>query len=183
MLRGKRYNKHLDIGCGTGALLKRLESYSDKKYGCDLNAMSLPGITFRKADLNKQFPFDEKFDLITCIEVIEHVENQFQLIRDIKRSLSAKGICVISTPNNYSIFNKLYFMLGNNLIHFNNRNMLTAGHINPLFENIFIHNLNKSGLKIIKKQYSDGFIPIFNRSICIRNRFFGNVVIYVIAHK
>lgn len=182
----KSFDRHLDLGCGSGALLNRLKRYSKHQFGSDINRKDyamLDLVTFQQADLNKEYPFDEKMDLITCVEVIEHVENQFKLIRDVSNHLNEGGYCLITTPNNYTIFNKLYFVLCNNFIHFNNRNMLNTGHINPVMENIFLYYAEKSGLILEGKQYSNCHIPIINVQVKLRNRIFGNATIYIFRKR
>src|SRR5205085_1316090 len=46
-------------------------------------------------------PSDEPFDVITCFEVIEHVDEdeQHALLTEVSRVLSKDGLFVISTPN------------------------------------------------------------------------------------
>lgn len=62
-------------------------------------------------DLNHPLPFkDETFDAVNLTEVIEHIENQPQLIREIARVLNADGEVVISTPNVLNLVSRLRFL-------------------------------------------------------------------------
>jgi SAM-dependent methyltransferase len=62
-------------------------------------------------DLNRPLPFkDETFDAVNLTEVIEHIENQPQLIREIARVLKADGEVAISTPNVLNIVSRLRFL-------------------------------------------------------------------------
>ena len=51
-------------------------------------------------DLNAFLPFrTASFDAVDLVEVIEHIENQPQLIRELARVLKPGGVALISTPN------------------------------------------------------------------------------------
>ena len=97
--------KALDIGCGLGGFSLQL-----KKIGFDVsctdgslkyvkNAKKL-GFMSKQADFNEKLPFkDKSFDLVSCLEVIEHVEKAEYLIKEIRRILKKRGYLLISTPN------------------------------------------------------------------------------------
>ncbi len=137
-------------------------------------------ISFKKADFNKGLPFEGgKFGLITCIEIIEHVENQFFLLRNLSDRLEKKGLLILSTPNTKNVFSRLLFLFTGRLINFTDKDL--SIHINPVFDNIFLGRIIKdTGLKILKKRYSKAHIP-FLGYLPLRNSFFGNNVIYVLS--
>lgn len=59
------------------------------------------GTGFVTADATR-LPFpDASFDVVTCFEVIEHIneEQQHALLREMRRVLAPEGILIISTPN------------------------------------------------------------------------------------
>jgi SAM-dependent methyltransferase len=72
----------------------------------------IPGIDrVGGVDLNKFLPFKENtFDAVDIIEVIEHIENQPQLIREFARILRPGGIVLISTPNVLNVFSRVRFL-------------------------------------------------------------------------
>lgn len=62
-------------------------------------------------DLNEHLPFrSAAFDGVNLIEVIEHIEHQAQLIREIARVLRKEGVVVISTPNILNVLSRLRFL-------------------------------------------------------------------------
>jgi SAM-dependent methyltransferase len=62
-------------------------------------------------DLNSFLPFrSESFDGVDLVEVIEHIENQPQLIREITRVLRPGGFVLISTPNILNVFSRIRFV-------------------------------------------------------------------------
>ena len=185
--KGKKFSTMFDVGCGTGALLKRLAEYYSEGYGTDLNDKDFifkkSNIHFKKSNFNEGLPFkDKKFELITCTEIIEHVENQFMLIRNISDRLSDKGIAIISSPNIYNIWSRFLFFVNGRFINFTNRDM--REHINPLVENIFeMRVLKDAGLKIISKRYGRMHIPILNIYLPFRTKLLGNNVIYILKKR
>lgn len=62
-------------------------------------------------DLNSFLPFrSATFDAVNLVEVIEHIENQPQLIREIARVLKASGVVLISTPNILNVMSRVRFL-------------------------------------------------------------------------
>lgn len=105
----------LDIGCGTGLLLKRLAALHPATYvGVDA-APSHPtsGWTYRSADFTQGLPAaDGEFDLVVAGEVIEHVPDPDALLAEIRRVLAPGGTLVISTPNLVCWANRVLVPLG-----------------------------------------------------------------------
>jgi len=62
-------------------------------------------------DLNRFLPFRAgAFDAVNLVEVIEHIEGQAQLIREIRRVLKPGGRVLISTPNILNLFSRVRFL-------------------------------------------------------------------------
>lgn len=95
--------KILDIGCGTCEFTKLLNINNNKVYGLDIddfrNKKFSKNIKFKKYDGNI-FPFkDNTFDLITSFDVIEHIENDINFVRETFRILKPNGKVFFLTPN------------------------------------------------------------------------------------
>jgi SAM-dependent methyltransferase len=73
----------VDVGCGTGTFLQVFkENGVDKILGLDgdwVNRDLLSGhidlANFKIIDIEKGFEIDDKFDLVLCLEVLEHVDD------------------------------------------------------------------------------------------------------------
>jgi SAM-dependent methyltransferase len=90
----------LDIGCGTGDFLSTLPSgYSKSGIEPSSAAAALAcarGISVKGGDIT-ELPPQLKFDIITIIDVIEHLPDPETLLQDAYTHLSPGGLIVIST--------------------------------------------------------------------------------------
>jgi len=96
----------LDVGCGDGSFAELVADRYDAIYGVDINRRALAvamlkGVRVCKLNLNQLgLPFpDNEFDTVTCLDVIEHVFEPAELIREMARVLKPSGTLLISTPN------------------------------------------------------------------------------------
>ena len=97
----------LDVGCGAGLLAEPLARLGAAVTGIDASpeviaaardhavAMGLD-IDYRAADV---VALEGRFDLITCMEVIEHVADPAVFIAALARRLAPGGLLILSTPN------------------------------------------------------------------------------------
>jgi len=90
----------LDLGCGSGALVEYCRGKRIESYGCELSryhyAPENPFIYYRKFE-EIFFPTDH-FDRIVCADVVEHVLDPIQFLKEIFRVTSQLGICFIEIP-------------------------------------------------------------------------------------
>ncbi len=62
-------------------------------------------------DLNGFLPFrSASFDAVNLVEVIEHIENQAQLVRELNRVLKPGGVLLVSTPNVLNVMSRVRFL-------------------------------------------------------------------------
>ncbi|MBX5492362.1 MAG: class I SAM-dependent methyltransferase [Chloroflexi bacterium] len=117
-LEGRRI---LDVGCGLGMYVRQLRRFSDEVYGVDVDpdkiaaaSETLPNLRVAPAEA---LPFpDEFFDVILLHEVIEHVDDDRQTIREAYRCLRPGGRMIIFAPNRLYFFETHGFYLGNRYI-------------------------------------------------------------------
>jgi len=96
----------LDVGCGTGLLYFLIKNKVKYVYGIDNSVKDLKiaqrrGVKSEYCDINKnKFPFiDNFFDVVTCLDVVEHIENPELLLGEIRRVCKKNGLLIIATPN------------------------------------------------------------------------------------
>ena len=115
MLPADKSTRIIDVGAGTGYFCKVLQDQGYKNVeACDMDKESfgLPSIPFYQANLNEHIPVeDEQFDLSVSIEVVEHIENQFNFIKEMMRVTKVGGTLIITTPNTTSLISRIYFLL------------------------------------------------------------------------
>ena len=95
----------LDFGCGNGAMANRLSQNGFDVAGIDPSASGIaqasqayPDIEFHQAGSDDDLAFLSAFDLVTCIEVIEHCYDPRSVVKKIHHSLKPGGLAILSTP-------------------------------------------------------------------------------------
>ena len=143
-LRPRGEAHHLDVGSGTGALIGKLRASRPglRSAACDYtdSLMEIAGPKVDVADLNEQpLPYPaETFDVVTCTEVVEHLENYRRLLREIFRVTRPGGLAIITTPNVLSVNSRvryLFFGFANlfgPLPAARAESYSTVGHITPI---------------------------------------------------
>lgn len=95
-----------DIGCGTGGLLKALQTrfqiksltgfeYSEK--ALEIARSQVPGVEFCYFDIYEGTT--RKFDVIFCIEVLEHLLHPDTALRNVVHMLADSGTVLVTIPN------------------------------------------------------------------------------------
>jgi SAM-dependent methyltransferase len=93
----------LDVGCGSGAMLTHLERYGSPT-GIESDDEAVRQSRQRGIDAVKladapPLPFeDESFDLVTALDVLEHVDDDLELLREVERTLRPGGMLLLSVP-------------------------------------------------------------------------------------
>ncbi|MGZ5024645.1 MAG: class I SAM-dependent methyltransferase, partial [Chthoniobacterales bacterium] len=106
---------YLDVGSGNGELIDRvIREFEVRVRACDYrdDLMTIGDLKVDVVDLNTgSLPYpNESFDLVTCTEVIEHLENFRPALREISRVLRPGGVFVVSTPNVLNLRSRLRYL-------------------------------------------------------------------------
>jgi len=101
-------SKVLDMGCGAGFLTNYLARLGHEVSGVDLSEQSLKVaqekdftrlVKYQVGDVAKlAFP-DESFDVVTAMDLLEHVESPFKVISEASRLLKPGGLFFFHTFN------------------------------------------------------------------------------------
>lgn len=157
----KPFRKHLDVGAGTGELIRRVhERFGVESFACDYTdkLMALRGQRVEIANLNTQpLPYAaNSFDLVTATEVIEHLEHFRETLREFFRVLEPGGMCVLTTPNILNLNSRLRFLwfgywnLFGPLPVKHGDLFSTGGHINPVSWFYIAHALMDAGFERVE---------------------------------
>lgn len=151
---------YLDVGAGNGELIDRvIREFSVKPHACDYrnDLMTIGGLRVDAVDLNSEpLPYaNDSFDLVTCTEVVEHLEHYRLALREIHRVLRPGGVFVVSTPNVLNLRSRLrylffgFFNLFGMIRVEDERHHSTHGHINPVSYFYLAHALCTVGFEQI----------------------------------
>jgi SAM-dependent methyltransferase len=122
----------LDVGCGEMAVLGDGVADEDRYYGMDVKkSISKPLGRYASLDLDRQelteaFP-GQKFDVIFCGEVIEHVFSPDRLLRQLASVAQPDGLIVLSTPNLAYWLNRIMLLFGINPFFVENSSKVVLG--------------------------------------------------------
>ena len=93
----------LDVGCGTGANLLMLSQYGDAE-GVDVSEDALSfcrerGLNNVKLGAAEALPYDDgTFDLVTALDVVEHLDDDLAGLREMRRVLRPGGRVLLFVP-------------------------------------------------------------------------------------
>jgi SAM-dependent methyltransferase len=93
----------LDVGCGTGSMLTYLTSYG-KAQGVDIDEEAVGycherGLLDVRLGVAEDLPFDDdSFELVTALDVVEHLDDDAAALREFARVLRPGGQLLITVP-------------------------------------------------------------------------------------
>lgn len=100
---GKRQPRILDVGCGTGANLQMLANYGIAE-GVDVSLDALEfcrarGLSKVKQGAAEALPYeDASFDLVTGLDVVEHLDDDVLGLKEMRRVLRPRGRALLFVP-------------------------------------------------------------------------------------
>ena len=179
----------LDIGCGGGLMSEPFSLKKARVTGIDENLGNLNQAKkhAKENSLNinyKCISFDNfykknkiKFDLILCLEVIEHVQNYKVLLEKVSKILKPGGVLVVSTINRNLkslVFAKFFAEYVLNWIPIGThefKNFLKPEEITKILENEKLEIIDIKGMV---------FNPIMNEWILSENK---NINYFIVSKK
>jgi SAM-dependent methyltransferase len=99
-----RVGRALDLGCGDGRLTAELAA--SELTAADVSPVALerarprlPEAALVELEPDAQLPFDDNaFDLVLCVETVEHVRDVQLLLSEVRRVLRPGGELAVTTP-------------------------------------------------------------------------------------
>ena len=99
----------LDLGAGEGYGAAVLATQATEVVGVELDKETvdharanyrLANLKFREGDILDLSDLEEaSFDLVTCFETLEHVQDHERVVAEVLRVLTAEGVLLVSTPD------------------------------------------------------------------------------------
>jgi SAM-dependent methyltransferase len=93
---------HLDFGCGNGDLVNFMNSKGIRSVGCEIDGDIVTILKSKSIDVYETEEIvnsDLTFDIITIIEVLEHLPDPAKTLKMLASKLTPGGSIFITTPN------------------------------------------------------------------------------------
>lgn len=157
----------LDLGAGHGFFSRMVGEFIQQSLEVDPGALltacdPVPGnfhyggIVCDPMPDDGRLPYvDGRFDVVCSIEVVEHVEDQFEFCREIMRVLKPGGVAILSSPNVLNLNSRLRILhsgfatLFDPLPLSSQDPVHTSGHIHPVSYYYLAYALRRAGAESI----------------------------------
>jgi 2-polyprenyl-3-methyl-5-hydroxy-6-metoxy-1,4-benzoquinol methylase len=110
---------HMDLGAGTGgfalALSRKLgfaDTWAIDNHPVAQARLKMLGLEVKDVDLDKPFQLEESADLVTFMDVLEHLEKDGDVLKRTYQQIRAGGVLVISVPFDQKLFSNWDTLLG-----------------------------------------------------------------------
>jgi 2-polyprenyl-3-methyl-5-hydroxy-6-metoxy-1,4-benzoquinol methylase len=153
-----------EVGCGAGEILKELHDSLDdtiRYVGYEISPQAHEISKSRQTD-RLRFELkdvlaehDIRFDLMLVMDVIEHVENQFEFLRSLKPK---SEFTILHIPLDLSA---QAVLRGTPLL----RARETVGHVHYFTKDLALRLLKETGYEVIDNWYTCGSLDLPNRSL------------------
>ena len=152
----KTKSRVLDIGCGHGAIAKALLGRGFDVSGVEINQEALSslraaGINAIEKDISQPFSLDKQYDLILLLDVLEHVFDQADVLKEVDRILKDNGTFLVTVPWDF-IMGPFFLLFNLNCLYMG----YVKGSIYHKYRCGHIHHFTKSRLKEVLAQ--NGFV-------------------------
>ncbi|MFH1187028.1 MAG: class I SAM-dependent methyltransferase [Candidatus Levyibacteriota bacterium] len=126
LVKNLEINTVLDVGCGEGFTLNKLkekkigETYQGIDYSKEaigIGKKLYPFLNLKQGDIYKLPYENNSFDLVICVEVLEHLENSEKGLKELIRV--SKKYLFLSVPNEPLFYLSNYTQWGKDIGHIN----------------------------------------------------------------
>lgn len=147
----------VDLGCSDGKLSSEFRHYGHTVVGVDIRQIS--GVVdnvdqFIMADLDQGLPpeLPTEIDIVVCTDVLEHVREPEELLRDLASRLSRGGVVVASIPNFGHWYPRLRTIMG--LFDYDSRGILDNTHVRFFTRRSFERTALAAGYNVNRISYT-----------------------------
>lgn len=100
----------LDFGCGTGTITLQIARNASKVYGVDISGgmlkraqqklenQQIKNAVFTKTTALEEMFRDNSFQVITCFDVLQYLENREELFKQFHKLLKPQGTLIVAAP-------------------------------------------------------------------------------------
>lgn len=125
----------------------------------DAEHFKLAGVQPLALDLNTTFAghFERTFELVTAMEIVEHLDSPRDFLRQIHQLLSTDGHLLISTPNIGHWASRVRFLLQGEMRYFKESDYHTQRHISPISDVHMRLMLKEIGFRLVACRWAGSF--------------------------
>lgn len=150
-----------DIGARDSVFKSYCNELNVTYYGFDLEPIDQQVRTW---NLEDPFPYtDVKADIVTLLEVIEHLNNPWLCIKNLSHTLVKDGFLILTTPNPAWSNSRLNLLFKGKLACFMQSDLDNNHHVFTPWPHIIEKLLTDNGFKIIKYVTLDGPTQLFQK--------------------
>ena len=165
-------NAILDAGCGRGQIALALRKKNAEVVGMDFDGPNIQRLnrvvkklgdkktTFYCADFTgKQQGLGKRFDAIVCSQVLEHIEDDFSVLKSFNHFLRDGGVLYLDVPNSKNVRNKA-------------DKTAPGGHVRAGYSKDDERLFESAGFQIERMEYftHNMFLRLFNSGYALENR-------------
>lgn len=166
----------MEVGPGSGVYLPVLADLANDVVGADIEDAYLarlhpfaelhPNIRLVRDDITRSSFDDATFDIILCTEVIEHIRDSPDALREMRRLLQpGHGRLILSTPQRYSpleMVARIAFLPGIiDLVRLVYREpVIETGHINLMTARTLRAQLDAAGFEVVETHFAGVYLPV-----------------------
>lgn len=183
---GVRGSRVLDVAAGTGAFLARLRDQGFEELRAierDIAHFGLPAATVTAADLNLDFAGVDAgpFELVSAIEVIEHLESPLHFLRELAKLVAPGGHLLVSTPNTAHWRSRIRFLLHGELRYFGASDYVENRHVSPITPAYMALMLEETGFAVVECSTAGSFrgplkSAMLSPALCVLKRLVGPAI-------
>ncbi|NRA08863.1 MAG: methyltransferase domain-containing protein [Myxococcales bacterium] len=145
----------LDLGCSQGLLARPLKEKGVRVTGVDIarsESLAAELAEFHAHDLEQplDLPLGRVFDYVVVSDVLEHLKERQQLLRDTRRYLKEDGRLIVSTPNIALWFYRLSLLVGR--FEYGARGVLDRTHVHLYTRSTFRREIERAGFRVVDQR-------------------------------
>lgn len=146
----------LDLACGDGTITAMLSTKFKRVVGVDASKSHLikarkkyPKVEFQES-LIETFETKEIFDVVTMLNILEHVINPILTLKKASSFLKDDGILIVHVPNALAVNRRIACIMGTLIDEYelSPYDINIAGHRRSYNRNLLIRDFEKTGLKV-----------------------------------
>lgn len=164
----------LDIGCGSGAITKKIIDLGYSAEGLDFSEEAVSraiknGINAKVCDLDTGISKpDQKYDFVWAGDIIEHVFDPIGLLKEINRVLKPSGKLILSIPSDVGLVSRIKMLFGISYQeqmyrrsgYYKHHTFFNLSLISFMLSNVNLAPINISKILILnKKRYRVDLLP------------------------